>query len=94
MMGVGMASTLRGRSVSRIRGSGLVGLLGPGPGVGGIPGPEAQRWWYSGPEARGLGAIRGEFLKPGIRAGVVSSTSHSGWGLVCQEPAPGWSLGV
>ena len=63
-MGVGMASTLRGRSSSRIRGSGLVGLPGPRPSVGGIPGPRPG----------GLGAIRGEFLNPGIRAGVVSPT--------------------
>lgn len=83
MMGVGMASTLRGRSSFRIRGSGLVGIPGPRPSVGGIPGLRPG----------GLGAIRGEFLNPGIRAGVVSPTSHSGWGPVVRGPAPGWSLG-
>ncbi|MDU6339266.1 MAG: hypothetical protein E6581_07070, partial [Cutibacterium granulosum] len=64
------------------------------PGSVILPDPGIRIGGSSGPEARGLGAIRGEFLNPGIRAGVVSPTSHSGWGPVVRGPAPGWSLGV
>lgn len=94
MMGVGMASTLRGGhppgsgdqdwSVFRARGPALVVFRARGPAL--------VVFRARGPG--GLGAIRGEFLNPGIRAGVVSPTSHSGWGLVVRGPAPGWSLGV
>lgn len=83
-MGAGMASIVQSWSASRIRGPGLVGLLGPGPVVGGIPGPRPG----------GLGASRGEFLKPGIRAGGGLLDQSFWLGPGCPEPVLGWFRGV
>ena len=89
MMGVGMASTLRGRSSSRIRGSELVGLPGPRPSVGGLPGPRPSVGGISGPEARGAGRHQGRIpqSRDPCRGGLPDQPFWLGPG--CPGPSAG-----